>query len=51
MKLYQTVKDSNFLLHETDLLPLHKGYEQQDTTTYTDAGELHKIYMDESKTF
>ncbi|WP_028864425.1 glycoside hydrolase family 30 protein [Psychromonas aquimarina] len=51
MKLYQTVKDSNFLLSETDLLDLHEGYEQEDTTTYTDAGELHRIYMDESKTF
>ena len=51
MKLYQTVKDSEFLLSQTELDDLHSGYEQEDTTTYTDAGELHRIYMDESKTF
>ncbi|MFT6986255.1 MAG: glucosylceramidase [Psychromonas sp.] len=51
MKLYQTVKDSDFLLSESDMEDLHKGYEEEDTTTYTDAGELHKVYMDHSKTF
>ena len=51
MKLYQTVKDSNLLLSESELGGMKPGYEKEDTTTYTDAGELHKIYMDASKTF
>jgi len=51
MKLYQTVKDSELFLNQTELGELYSGYEQEDTTTYTDAGELHRIYIDETKTF
>ena len=51
MKLYQTVKDSDLFLSETEIPNLNKDYEQEDIRTYTDAGELHKIYLDESKTF
>ncbi len=51
MKLYQTVKESNFKLSEIAVDGLRKGYEQEDTTNYTDAGELNRVYLDHTKTF
>lgn len=51
MKLYETAKNSKKRLNEIRIGDIHAGYENKDTTTYTDAGELHKVYFDESKTF
>jgi glucosylceramidase len=51
MKLYQTAKDSEFRLSQVAAQPLRSAYQQEDTTTYTDAGELFAVYLDSSKTF
>jgi glucosylceramidase len=51
MKLYQTAKLANDRLKEITLEDLRVGYEKEDTTNYTDAGELNRVYLDHTKTF
>ena len=51
MKLYQTAKNSDFKLTQIPTDNLRADYQKEDTTTYTDAGELFAIYLDSSKTF
>ena len=51
MKLYQTAKDSECKLSPAPIEALRSDYRLEDTTTYTDAGELFAIYLDNTKTF
>ncbi|WED23884.1 hypothetical protein L3Q72_21875 [Vibrio sp. JC009] len=51
MKLYQTAKDSDDRLSEVKTRELRSEYREEDTTTYTDAGELFAVYLDTGKTF
>lgn len=51
MLIYQTAKDRDERLHQYEVTDLHSGYEKEDTTTYTDAGELHRVYVDNTKEF
>jgi glucosylceramidase len=51
MKLYQTAKNSELMLSVSNIPNMQSDYQTLDTTTYTDAGELHKIYIDDTKTF
>ncbi|MDA3851490.1 MAG: glycoside hydrolase family 30 protein [Spirochaetaceae bacterium] len=51
MKLFQTAKDTNEKLLEQKVKDLREGYEQEDNTTYTDAGELNRVYLDHNKLF
>lgn len=51
MKLFQTAKNTDFKLSEIEIENLRSGYEMEDTTTYTDAGELNRVYFDHTKTF
>ncbi|GAB3522595.1 glycoside hydrolase family 30 protein [Photobacterium alginatilyticum] len=51
MKLYLTAKDSDFRLSEVPVDDLRKGYQQDGNITYTDAGELFVVYLDDRKTF
>ena len=51
MKVYQTAKDSDQKLMAIELDEMRAGYEGEDTTTYTDAGELYRVYLDHTKIF
>jgi glucosylceramidase len=51
MKLYQTAKNTDYKLSQILVDDLRSNYQQEDTTVYTDAGELFAIYLDSSKTF
>ena len=51
MKLYLTAKDTDFRLSELSVGELREGYQKKKNTTYTDAGELFSVYLDDTKTF
>jgi glucosylceramidase len=51
MKLYQTAKNTNDKLSPLLVENLREDFRTENTTTYTDAGELFAIYLDNSKTF